>query len=91
MRSGNAFIPETTSASPVTVRGKFDKEWLSRKEAAAFLESIGCPVSPRSLANMASNNNAGKGPSFQRTRWKIVRYRKRDLEEWAYRETERIK
>lgn len=62
-------------------------ELLSRKQAAAYLTSIGCPISIYTLANLASNNNEGKGPSFQRTRWKIIRYRKSDLDAWARKET----
>lgn len=71
-------------------RGKIEKRFLSRKEAAVYLESIGCPISVRSLEKWASNNNAGKGPPFTRIRWKIVRYSRADLDQWAYAEVERI-
>ncbi len=73
------------TSSPGTI-----EQWMSRKEAALFLRSIGVPISERTLANLASNNNAGKGPPYNRTRWKSVRYAKSDLIAWAKRETERV-
>lgn len=66
-------------------------DWLSRKEAAIFLNKIGCPVSPQTLATMAANNNAGAGPPYTRYRWKNVRYLKADLIAWANKEMVRIK
>jgi hypothetical protein len=65
-------------------------EWLNRKEAAAYLMSLGCPVSPKTLCNMASNGNAGKGPPFTQFRWRTVRYRRSDLDEWAKKEVRRV-
>ena len=63
---------------------------LTRKEAAAYLERIGCPrVSVRTLEKWAANGNAGRGPSFTRLR-KMVGYRKSDLDAWAYREAKVI-
>jgi hypothetical protein len=73
------------SAAPAP-RAKPPKDWLSRKEAAIYLSSIGCRISPRTLANLAANNNAGKGPPFKRFRWKLVQYRREDLDAWAKRE-----
>ena len=64
-------------------RAKLDKEWLSRKEAAIYLDQIGCPLTAKTLANMASNNNAGNGPSFTRNGWKTVLYKRDDLDAWA--------
>lgn len=58
-------------------------EWLSRKEASAYLISIGCPVSARTLEVKASNNNRGQGPRFRRIDWSTVRYARVDLDEWA--------
>lgn len=59
---------------------------LSRKEAAAYLELIGCPrVSVRTLEKWAANNNAGRGPSFTKLR-RSVGYRQADLDAWAFRE-----
>lgn len=63
------------------------KDFLSRKEAVAYLNSLGYPISISSLEKMASNNNAGNGPPFMRFRWKTVRYRRDELEAWAKRET----
>ena len=60
-----------------------DADLLSRKEAAKYLSSIGCPISVQTLANMAANRNVGKGPSFTRFGWKTVRYRRMDLDSWA--------
>jgi len=58
-------------------------DWLTRKQAANYLISIGCAISEGTLTNMAANNNAGKGPSFTRVSWKIVRYNRADLDKWA--------
>lgn len=63
--------------------------WLSRKDAARFLANIGCPISAKTLANLAVNNNALSGPPFTRTR-KIVRYDAADLRAWAAREAVRV-
>lgn len=71
-------------------RPQMPDEWLSRKEAARYLESIGCPVSARSLETRAANNNEGRGPPFTRVGWKTVRYRKADLDAWAKREAVRV-
>lgn len=65
-------------------------DWLSRKQAATFLEKIGCPIAVQTLANMAANGNKGRGPSFTRVRSGIIRYHKRDLHEWAIREVVRV-
>ncbi len=67
-----------------------DDDFLTRKQAAAYLTKIGCPISYATLANRAAHNNAGKGPPFTRTGWRTVRYRKQDLDAWAYRNTERV-
>ena len=67
-----------------------DKRLLNRKEASAYLEKLGIKLSPGTLANMASNNNAGKGPAFLRLRWSTVRYRKEDLEVWVNRHSQRV-
>jgi len=59
------------------------KEYLDRKEAARFLTEIGCTVSPKTLANYASNKNRGKGPPYERLSWTRIRYRRADLENWV--------
>jgi hypothetical protein len=67
------------------------KEFLTRKEAALLLGSIGYPIAPATLAKYAANNNALGGPPYTRYRWKIVRYKREDLLAWATRETKLIK
>lgn len=67
-----------------------EQEWLSRKQASSLLHSIGCPISVKTLENMAVNDNAGKGPPYTRFRWKAVRYRRADLIAWAQKEAVRI-
>lgn len=63
---------------------------LSRKEAATYLEKIGCPrISVRTLEAWASNGNAGKGPPFTKLRGKVG-YSTGDLDAWAYREARKI-
>jgi hypothetical protein len=76
---------ESTRAKPK----KSPDDWLTRKESVVYLSSIGCPVTQRALEKRASNNNAGKGPAFTRIGWRTVRYKRSDLDAWAYRETTR--
>lgn len=64
--------------------------WLTRKEAARYLTSIGCPITYRSLEQMSRKNNLGKGPAFYRTGWHTVRYKKADLDAWAEKKMERV-
>jgi len=70
--------------------GREERIWLTRKEAAAFLTRIGCPISVWTLAQMAVNNNAGKGPAFTRTGWKTLRYEPADLRAWAEKKITRV-
>ena len=70
--------------------GYAEPKRFSRKEAAAFLASIGCPIAPSTLAHMASNNNAGRGPSFTRIRWRMVSYEEQDLRAWAAKQVVRV-
>lgn len=65
-------------------------DWLSRKEAALYLTSIGCPLSHQTLANLASNDNAMGGPSFTRIGWRTIRYQRRDLDTWAHKRVQRV-
>jgi hypothetical protein len=67
-----------------------ESDWLCTKEASSYLKTIGCFISPKTLANLRNNNNAGKGPTFSRTRWKTVRYLKADLQAWAAQNVERV-
>ena len=68
-----------------------EQDWLSRKQAAAYLKSIGFPLAPATLAKMAANNNAGKGPPFTRFRWSSVRYRRQELDAWVLSQSKRIR
>lgn len=65
-------------------------DWLSRKDASLYLTAIGCPTSVRALEKRASNNNAGKGPSFTRSSWKCVKYKRADLDAWAQTQVVRV-
>jgi len=60
-----------------------DSIFLTRKEAALYLTSIGCHMSTYKLRRYAINNNAGRGPSFLRSGQKSIRYRRSDLDKWA--------
>lgn len=63
---------------------------LSRKKAARFLQGLGVQIEASTLAKLAANKNAGKGPSFWRDGWKSVRYSQADLEAWASKRLKRI-
>lgn len=76
--------------APFAPKSKPDKDWMSRKEAANYLTRLGCRISAKTLANMASNNNAGKGPSYTRIRWGLVQYKRDDLDEWAQKEMVKV-
>jgi len=56
---------------------------LNRKEAARYITSLGYTIAPQTLAEMASNNNAGKGPPFIKFGWSQVKYRKSELDAWT--------
>jgi hypothetical protein len=66
------------------------KEWLDRKECAAYLTSLGHRISPSRLANLASNNNSGGGPPYYRIRWSRVAYKPPEVADWAKRQMVRI-
>lgn len=66
------------------------RNWLNRKEAAQYLMARGIRISAKTLTNMASNNNAGRGPPFIRFRWKSVQYARVDLDAWIERERRRV-
>ncbi len=66
--------------------GKF-----TRKQAAKYLrEAWSINIAPKTLANMASNNNAGKGPAFTRYSWKTVLYEQADLDAWGRQNAVRV-
>ena len=56
---------------------------MSRKQAAAYLTSLGHRIAEKTLRNMASNKNAGGGPAFTRTGWRSLYYARADLDGWA--------
>lgn len=64
--------------------------WLNRKQAAAYLTEAGCSVSPKTLGNLASNENSGKGPAFHRNGWSRVVYHKTDLDTWRQKRLVRV-
>ena len=70
--------------------GMTDSSFLTRKDAARYLTSIGCPISYQTLANLAVNNNAGRGPPFTVTGWRTIYYRREDLDAWAKVRTRRV-
>lgn len=64
--------------------------WLTRKQAAAYLAQAGFRITTGTLANKAANNNAGKGPPFERHGWKSVMYNRDELDTWRRKETQRV-
>lgn len=68
-----------------------EDSWLSRKEASAYLKTLGFPLAPATLAKMAANGNQGNGPPFTRFRWSTVRYRMSDLAAWVEKQSERVR
>ena len=84
-------VSDLAIISPVLgPRPKPLKEFYSRKEAALYLTSIGHSISDGRLRNLASNNNAGGGPPFDRISWGSVRYARADLDAWAKARTTRV-
>lgn len=82
---------ELSIISPiVAARAKPLKEFYSRKEAAIYLTAIGYKITAKTLTNLASNNNEGKGPPFDRLGWGSVRYGRSDLDAWAKARTVRV-
>ena len=64
--------------------------YLTRKQAAAFLTRIGCPVTYRQLSWWAENDNRRGGPPYTRVRTRLVHYSETDLKAWAKQNTKRI-
>jgi hypothetical protein len=87
-------VPLIEASAPVvtsTVKAKLEKEWLSRKEAAIYLTRIGYRITAKTLANMAANNNKGKGPRYDRIGWSAAaRYKREHLDAWAQARTEHV-
>lgn len=63
------------------------KEYLDRKECSIYLKTLGITLSPKTLENLGSNNNAGDGPPFIRVRWKRVYYLRAEVDKWAKKNT----
>ena len=60
-----------------------DDEWMSRRAAAAYLTSIGCPVSWKTLANKACSKSADKGPAYVVSGWRSIAYSQSELDRYA--------
>ena len=82
--------PSDSSTLSLTPKGRTKPEWMNRKQAANYLTERGCPISAGHLANLAKNDNSGKGPPYTRFRWRSVSYSKDDLDAWIARESVRI-
>ena len=70
-----------------------DDDLLTREQAAAYLQRLGCKTSPNTLAIMAMDNNAGGGPPHQiykNKRKHFVRYKRTDLDAWAAKKIRRV-
>lgn len=63
---------------------------LTRKQAAAYLTSLGCRITARTLEVLACNNNKGGGPAYTRIGWKMVLYSQSDLQTWARKRMVRV-
>ena len=70
-----------------------DEDLLSRKAAAHYLRKKGCATSATTLANLAANNNEGKGPPYlvYRSRGRrFVSYARADLDAWVEKRIRRV-
>ncbi len=67
-----------------------NKEFLNRKDCSRYLECLGLKLAPKTLANLAANNNGGDGPPFVRTRWSKVFYNRAEVEAWAKTQTVKV-
>lgn len=76
-------MPSTNEPQP-------EQQMLTRKQAAYWLTMRGCITSAKTLTNLASNNNAGKGPPFYRMGWRSVGYLEADLDAWRRQRMRRI-
>ena len=82
----SAALPSRESKKPTVFPDK-----MTRKEAAYYLQTLGHRIKEKTLTNMASNNNAGKGPSFTRTGWRTLFYSRADLDAWAVARSKKIR
>lgn len=81
--SVGARLPPMVATRPIA-------DWLSRKQAANYLSSLGYPITANNLAKLATHGNRGNGPPFQKFRNTHVRYARADLDAWAQREACRV-
>jgi len=58
-----------------------DETYLSRKEAADYLQRRRCHISYATLGNMAAGNNSGGGPPFYKDGGRAL-YTPTDLDQW---------
>lgn len=65
-------------------------DMLTRKAATHYLNSIGYPISLRTLENMARGVHSVAGPPFIKFSWNSVRYNKADLIAWAKNNARRV-
>ena len=65
-------------------------KWLTRKEAADFLDTLGCPISPKRLATLVCQPGDYQGPPFVRSRGKVIRYHMDEVRTWALKRMERV-
>lgn len=77
-------VPVTNDEKPTR------REHFTRKEAVHYLNSIGCPISLRTLENMATSATRANGPPFTKFSWGAVRYSRGDLDKWAAANTRRV-
>lgn len=66
------------------------RQYLTRKAASEYLHSIGCPIASSTLAKLACREGVLKGPPYIKIGWRIVRYRKEDLQIWAIKVTQNV-
>ena len=59
-----------------------DQDYISRKEASVFLESLGVPLAPQTLAWLAAKGE-NRGPPFYKIRGYRVGYKRGELRDWA--------
>lgn len=65
-------------------------EWLTRKDAANYLATLGYAISADHLRNLAANNNRKNGPPYYRIRRQTIRYKREDLQKWLKSKTTRV-
>jgi hypothetical protein len=63
--------------------------WLTRKEAADLLDTLGCPIAPQRLAQLACIHPY-EGPPFIKSRGKVVRYNIDEVQKWALAHMKRV-